>query len=77
MFVKKEFLKWRPKYYFVLLTNHNVETCKVKRKEDLIVVVSKVITPHIKVQRLIVRYFCHICSDTGHKIIDCPKYNGM
>ncbi len=23
------------------------------------------------------RYSCHICSDTGHKIIDCPKYNDM
>jgi hypothetical protein len=24
-----------------------------------------------------VRYSCHICGDTGHKIIDCPKYNDM
>jgi len=24
-----------------------------------------------------VRYSYHICSDTGHKIIDCPKYNDM
>jgi hypothetical protein len=23
------------------------------------------------------RYYCHICGDIGHKIIDCPKYNGM
>ncbi len=23
------------------------------------------------------RYSCHICSDTGHKIIDCLKYNDM
>jgi len=30
-------------------TNHKVETCKVKRKEDFIVVISKVITQHIKV----------------------------
>jgi hypothetical protein len=30
-------------------TNHNVETCKVKRKEDPIVAISKVITQHIKI----------------------------
>jgi len=23
------------------------------------------------------RYYCHICGDIGHKIIDCCKYNGM
>jgi hypothetical protein len=23
------------------------------------------------------RHFCHICGDTRHKIIDCPKYNDM
>ncbi len=21
------------------------------------------------------KYSCHICGDTRHKIIDCPKYN--
>ncbi len=24
-----------------------------------------------------VRYSCHICGDTGHKIRDCHKYNDM
>jgi hypothetical protein len=24
-----------------------------------------------------VKYSCHICGDTGHKTIDCPKYNDM
>ncbi len=56
--------------------NHNVETCRVKRKEDPIPTISKVITQHIKEQRPI-RYSCHICGDTRHKIIDCPKYNDM
>ncbi len=23
------------------------------------------------------KYYCHIYGDTGHKIIDCPKYNDM
>jgi hypothetical protein len=22
-------------------------------------------------------YFCHICGDTGHKIINCLKYSDM
>jgi hypothetical protein len=55
---------------------HNVETCKIKRKEDHVPIVSKVTTQHIKVQRL-VRYSFHICREMGHKIIDCPKYNDM
>jgi hypothetical protein len=23
------------------------------------------------------KYFYHICGDTGHKIVDCLKYNDM
>jgi hypothetical protein len=23
------------------------------------------------------KYSYHVCGDTGHKIIDCPKYNDM
>ncbi len=57
-------------------TNHNVETYKVKRKEDHVLVIFEIITQHIKVQRH-VRYSCHICGDTKHKIIDCPKYSDM
>ncbi len=56
--------------------NHNVETCRVKRKEDLVSIVFEVTTQHIKVQRS-VRCSCHICDDTRHKIIDCPKYSDM
>jgi hypothetical protein len=44
------------------MTNHNVETYRVKRKEDFVPVVSEVITQHIKVQRP-VRYSYHICGD--------------
>jgi hypothetical protein len=44
-------------------TNHNVETCRVKRKEDLVLAVFKVTTQHIKVQKPM-RYSCHICGDT-------------
>jgi hypothetical protein len=57
-------------------TNHNVETCKVKRKEKSILINSKVTTHQIKVQRPM-KYYCHICNETGHRITDCLKFNGM
>jgi len=57
-------------------SNHNVETCEVKRKEDIVSAISKITTQLIKMQRH-VRYSCHNCGDIGHKIIDCPKYNDM
>ncbi len=57
-------------------TNHDVETYKVKRKENHVPKIFEVTTQQIKVQRL-VQYSCHICGVTGHKIIDCPKYNDM
>jgi hypothetical protein len=44
-------------------TKHNVETYRIKRNEDLVLVVFEVINQQIKVQRL-VRYSCHICGDT-------------
>jgi len=57
-------------------TNHNVETCRVKRKEELVPAIFDITTQHIKVQKPM-RYFCHICGDTRHKLIDYPKYNDM
>ncbi len=56
--------------------NHNVETYRVKIKEDLVLIISEVNTQQIKVHRPM-RYSYHICGDIGHKIIDCPKYNDM
>jgi hypothetical protein len=56
--------------------NHNVETYKIKRKEDPIVAIFEVIIQQIIVERH-VQYSYHICGDTGHKIINCPKYNDM
>jgi predicted metal-binding protein len=57
-------------------TNHNVETYRVNKKEDLVYAIFEVTTQHIKVQKR-VRYSCHICGDTRHKIINCPKYIDM
>jgi len=57
-------------------TNHNVETYRVKRKEDHVHVIFEVIIQQIKVQRPM-RYSYHICGDIRQKIIECPKYNDM
>jgi phosphoribosylaminoimidazole (AIR) synthetase len=57
-------------------TNHNVETYRVKRKENLVPAIFDVITQQINVQRC-VRYSYHNCGDTRHKIIDCHKYSDM
>jgi hypothetical protein len=57
-------------------TNHNVKTCRVKRKEESIHVVCKVTTQQIRVQRP-VKYSCHIWYETRHKIIECSKFNDM
>jgi hypothetical protein len=57
-------------------TNQNVENCKVKRKENSILVIFKVTTQQIKLQKLM-KYSCHICGDIRHKTIDCLKYNDM
>jgi len=56
--------------------SQDVETYRVKKKENHVPVVSEVTIQQIKVQRP-VRYSCHICDDTKHKIIDYPKYNYM
>ncbi len=57
-------------------TNHNVETYRVKIKEDHVPTFFEVTTQHIKIQRPM-KYSYHVCDDTGHKIIDCLKYNDM
>ncbi len=38
-------------------TNQNVETCKVKRKEEVIPAISEVTTQHIRIQ-IPMRYSC-------------------
>jgi len=58
------------------MTNHNVETYKVKRKEDLVPIVFEVTIQQIKIQRPMT-YSYHVCGDIRHKIIDCLKYNNM
>jgi hypothetical protein len=56
--------------------NHNVETYRVKRKDGSTIINYEVTIQQIRVQRRI-RYSFHICGETRHKIIDCPKFNDM
>ncbi len=58
------------------MTNHNVENCRIKIKENHVRIIFEVTTQQIKIQKPMMHY-CHICDDTGHKIIDCPKYSDM
>ncbi len=58
------------------MTNHNVETCRVKRKKESTHVVCEVTTQHIIVHRPM-RYSYHIRGETRHKIINYPKFNDM
>jgi hypothetical protein len=51
--------------------NHNVETCRVKKKEP-IVTTTKAIIHNQKLQKT-ASCACHICDMDGHKIIDYPK----
>jgi hypothetical protein len=46
------------------------------KKKNLIPIVYEVTTEHIEIQRPMT-YSYHICGDTRHKIINCPKYSDM
>ncbi len=76
--LKPQTIPKKTRMYFINYhkTNHNVETCSVKRKEEFVLAASEVTTQHIKIQRL-VRYSYHIYGDIRHKIIDCLKYSDM
>jgi hypothetical protein len=43
-------------------TNHNVETCRVKRKEDSVLAVSEVTTQQIRVQKPMKYYYHYLWS---------------
>jgi hypothetical protein len=53
--------------------NHNVNTWRVKKKEESIVAITKVTTHNQKVQKTI-SYACPICGLNGHKMANCPKF---
>ncbi len=57
------------------MTNHNVETCK-KKKEQTMVVTIKAAQLNQKPQKTF-SYACHIYGLNGHKMIDCPKFAKM
>ncbi len=57
-------------------TNHNLKHVKSKNKIKIILVVFKVTTQQIKIQRPM-GYSCHICDEIRHRITDYPKFNDM
>jgi predicted ATPase len=56
--------------------NHNVETCKVKKKEEPIIATIKCTNQPLKglKNNLCV---CHIYGLHGHKMMNCPKFVEM
>jgi hypothetical protein len=55
--------------------NHNVETCKKKKKQTMVVTIEAT-QPNQKPHKTS-SYACHICGLNGHKMIDCPKFAEM
>jgi hypothetical protein len=53
------------------MTNHNVETCRKKKK--IIVAIIEAAQPNQKLQNTSL-YGYHICGLNGHKITNCPKF---
>jgi hypothetical protein len=57
------------------MTNHNVETCKKKKKQTTMAS-TKATQPSQKTQNTS-SYACHICGLNGHKMTNCPKFVEM
>jgi hypothetical protein len=57
------------------MTNHNVETCKKKEKQTM-VITTEMTQPSQKTQKTF-SYACHICGLNGHKMTNCPKFVEM
>jgi hypothetical protein len=57
-------------------TNHNIETCRSKKKEEPIVAVTEATTKVGKPPRPL-NYPCHIYGIVGHKLTNCPRFNEM
>jgi len=53
------------------MKNHNVETCRKKKKQTMMVS-TKATQPSQKTKKTF-SYACHICGLNGHKMTNCPK----
>ncbi len=57
------------------MTNHNVETCRNKKKQTTLAT-TKAAQPSQKPQKTS-SYACHICGLNGHKMTSCPNFAKM
>ncbi len=57
------------------MTNHNVETCRNKKKQTTLATIEAT-QPSQKPQKTS-SYACHICGLNGHKMTSCPKFAKM
>jgi len=56
--------------------NHNINTCRMKKKEESILEMKKATTHNQKIQKTI-SYACPICDLNGHKMTNCSKFVEM
>jgi hypothetical protein len=57
-------------------TNHNMETCRNKKREEPIIATTEITIQVGKVPRPL-NYPCHICGIVGHKLANCLKFGEM
>jgi len=53
------------------MTNHNVETCRKKKEQTVM------LAQHNQKPLKTSSYACHICGLNGHKMTDYPKFTKM
>ncbi len=58
------------------MTNHNVETCRKKKPEQITVTITKAAQQNQKPQKTSL-YAYHIYGLNGHKMTNCPKFFEM
>ncbi len=57
------------------MKNHNVEACRKKKKQTMMVT-TNVTQPSQKTKKTF-SYACYICGLNGHKMTNCPKFVEM
>ncbi len=57
-------------------TNHNVETCRNKKREEPTIAITET-TIQVGKALIPLNYPCHICGIMGHKVRNYLKFNEM
>ncbi len=68
----------KPNMYYIncYYTNHNVETCRSKKKDEPTIAITKT-TFQVGKSPGQLNYPCHICGIVGHKLMNYPRFGEM